>query len=246
MGDDHGGRDACGRANRSPCAGVPAADRRRAYGRGGQGMMLEFRGIRKTFVSGRGEVPAVCGVDLEVLEEALRPSGTQRLRQVHGPLPCGGAAEALLGGNPVRRRVGGIAREEGLRLPQGAQRGDGLPELRAVPSPGRVREHRLPPARRRREGGIDQCGSDHGRGHARNRGVAPRPTGRALRRPAPTGCDRPCDRAKAPPLSPRRAAIEPRRRTAGRNPGGAETPPARTGRHHAVRHARPDGSDDAR
>jgi multiple sugar transport system ATP-binding protein len=69
-------------------------------------MMLEFREIRKTFASRRGEVPAVCGVDLEVREGELFV--------LLGPSGCGKSTVLSLAAGLLKPSSGEILFDGGL------------------------------------------------------------------------------------------------------------------------------------
>ena len=118
----------------------------------------------------------------------------------------------------------------------------GLPELRAVPAPGRLRERRVRPAPARRQG----------RPAAGRRGARPRPARAprtpqavpALRRPAAAHRARPGDRQPAARAAARRAARRARPQAAPPDADRAQADPDR-GRHHVrARHARPGGGHD--
>ena len=117
-----------------------------------------------------------------------------------GPSGCGKSTllrmivglEDITSGDLIDRRPAG--QRPGSARPQP---GDGVPELRALPPPDRLREHRVPAAagqegqRRGRQAG------EGGVGDARAR-RAPRPqAGQPVRRPAAAGRDGPGDRAQA-------------------------------------------------
>ena len=78
-------------------------------------------------------------------------------------------------------------------------------------------------------------------------GTVPRAqAARAVGRPAPARGDGPRHRAPAAGVPVRRAAVQPRRQAARADAAGDPEAAPRTGRHVAVRHARPGRGDDAR
>ncbi len=119
-----------------------------------------------------------------------------------------------------------------------------LPELRALPAPQRLREHRLRPAPPQDAGQRDQA---PGRVHARPRRAARLRAAQA--EPAvgrPAAARRAGARARQQPAGApaRRAARRPGPQAAQADAGGAEADPER-GRHHLhLRDARPGGGDD--
>ena len=133
------------------------------------------------------------------------------------------------------------------RQPHGAQgpgHRDGVPELRAVPAPHRVRQHRLRAAPAQDAEGRDrQARAARGRG-ARARGLPRAQAARALRRPAPAGRHGARHRARAPGVPHGRAALQPRRQAARADARGDQQPAGRAGRDHGLRDARPDRGDD--
>ena len=200
---------------------------------------ITLRNIVKTYGDG---FPAVNDVSLDIADGEFMilvgPSGCGKstlLRMIVGP-----------GGHHLRRHA--HRRQAGER--QGAARpqpGDGVPELRAVPAPQRVREHRLPAAAaqdhdRRRDPHQGRGGGRDPRAHR-----APRPqAGQPLGRPAPAGRHGPGHRARRRRLPVRRAAVQPRRQAprpdAHRDPAHAAPPR----HHHRLRHPRPDRGHDPR
>ena len=126
------------------------------------------------------------------------------------------------------------------------QPGHGVPELRALPAPHRLREHRVPaPAgqegqRRGRQAGEERVGDPGAR-------RAPRPqAGQPVRRPAAARRDGAGDRPPGRRVPLRRAAVQPRREAA-RPDAHRDLAAAEEARHHdGLRDPRPDRGDDAR
>ena len=114
----------------------------------------------------------------------------------------------------------------------------GVPELRAVPAPRRVRERRVRPARGQAPGGGDPRArgrSDRARAARRAREGAAAP---ALRRPAAARRARPRGRQPARGAAARRAAGRARPQAARRHADGAQGSPARARDHVLLRHPR--------
>ena len=127
---------------------------------------------------------------------------------------------------------------------EGARRGDGVPELRALPAPERRRQHRLRPApaedaeeRGRRAGHVG--GED-----ARPDAVPDAAPEGALGRPAPARGDGPRDRAPAAGVPDGRAALEPRRQAPRPDARRHRAAPARPRHDHDLRDPRPGRGDD--
>ena len=163
---------------------------------------------------------------------------TVRLRQVDLAADAGRARGVHRGLDHDRRP------RRDRRRAQGPRHRDGLPELRALsPHDGR-RQHGLrAQGGPRGQGGARRPGP-RGRPPARPRGL-PRPQAEgALRRPAPARGDGPRDRAPARGVPHGRAAVQPRRQAPRLHPHPDRRPPAAPGRHHGLRHARPDRGDD--
>ena len=105
---------------------------------------------------------------------------------------------------------------------QEARRGDGVPELRAVPAQDGEGQHRVPLKVRGVEPG-ERRAQAKGRRVARPRPTA-RPQARAVQRwPAPARRPGPGDRAPPGRVLHGRAAVQPRRQAARRDPRGATT-----------------------
>ena len=130
------------------------------------------------------------------------------------------------------------------RRAEGARRGDGLPELRAVPAQDRAGEHRVPAQGPRRQPLRAGRAGQGGRRVARPRRAA-RPQARpAERRPAPARRPRPGDRAPPGRVLHGRAAVQPRRQAARRDPRRARRAARPAGQHVHLRHPRPGRGDD--
>ena len=199
---------------------------------------ISMKNIVKQYGDG---FPAVNDVSLDIADgEFMILVGPSGLREVDAA-----ADDRRARGHHLRRHA--HRRQAGQR--QGAARpqpGDGVPELRALPAPHRVREHRLPAAAAR------ACRTTRSRPGSRRR---PRRSSspststasrQPLRRPAPAGRDGPGDRAGGRRLPVRRAAVQPRRQAA-RPDAHRDRPHAAPARHdHRLRHPRPDRGDDAR
>ena len=124
---------------------------------------------------------------------------------------------------------------------------DGVPELRALPAPLRLREHRLRPARQEGAEGRDRRARQGRRAHPRPRAAARPQAAQPLGRPAPARRDGPRDRAPSAGVPDGRAALQPRREAARADARRDREAAARPGRHDALRHARPGrGADDGR
>ena len=163
----------------------------------------------------------------------LGPSGcgkTTTLRMIGGfELPTGGRIE-LRG----RGHHAGAAR---------AAAGEhGLPELRPVPAPHRVRERRLraaPPQGRRSPRSTQRVGE--ALELVRLAGFEQPQAGPALGRPAAARRARPRPREPSPGAPAGRAAGRPRSQAPAPAPGGAQARPARGGDHVHLRDPRPGG-----
>ena len=194
----------------------------------------------KHLVKRFGKVEAVSDVSLQIADGEflvlLGPSGCGKstiLRAVAG-------LEDADSGRDRDRRP---ARE--LHRPGQAQRGDGVPELRALPAHDRVQEHRVP-APDREEAARPRSTPPSGAppGSSALEELLHRLPGPALRRAAPARRARARDRARAGRVPDGRAALEPRRAAAHPDPAGAD-PAARAARDHDhVRDARPGRGDD--
>ena len=186
-------------------------------------------------------VPAVDALDLHDRRRRVRrPRRALGLRQddrpAHARRPGGGRLRLRPDRRPRRHRH---ATEE-------ARRGDGLPELRALPVSDGGGEHGLPAQDRARQEVGARAPRPRRRRAARADGVPGAKARPALGRSAAAGGDGPRDRARAERLSDGRAALEPRR----------EAPRADARRHRraagapwrddGLRDARPVRGDDAR
>ena len=120
----------------------------------------------------------------------------------------------------------------------------GLPVVCAVPAPDRARQHRL-----RAEAAEDAEGRDRStrrrRGtHARAHRQPRSPAGAVVGWPAPACRHGPRHRAPAAGVPDGRAAVQPRRQAARADARRDRQDPARPQRHHGLRDARSDRSDD--
>ena len=230
----------------SPCPTGPGLgiDARRGASSSGCGWTERWRRSSSTASTKRfpdGTV-AVDDVGLDVPDgEFMILVGPSGLREddgaAHGRRPRGDHR----GGDRDRRPGRERARAEG------AGRGDGLPELRALPAHDRAGQHRLPA--QDAEGWRSPRSTPRVAEAARllglERAAAPQ-AARALGRPAPAGRDGPGDRPAPAGVPDGRAAVEPRREAARPDAGRARQPAPPTRRDDAVRDARPDRGDDAR
>ena len=213
----HGGLGGRHHPRRHPRPDLPAPDRRRAHLRRRQGLTtawdrtmaaIRCSNIVKKYGDG---FPAVNDVSLDIADGEFMilvgPSGCGKstlLRMIVG------LEDITVGRHDHRRQAG---QRQGAARPQP---GDGVPELRALPAPDRVREHRVPAAAggqalRRRD---PQAGSTT-RPTTLELQRAPGPqAGQPLRRPAPAGRDGPRHRPPGRRVPVRRAAVEPRRQAA--------------------------------
>ena len=122
---------------------------------------------------------------------------------------------------------------------------DGLPELRALPAPHGLRQHRLrPEAEEGAEGRRSTSASRTPRSVLGLEGFLEAQAARALRRPAPARRDGPRDRARAGGVPDGRAALEPRREAARADARRDREAPERPRHDHRLRHARPGRGDD--
>ena len=201
--------------------------------------MAEIQLDKLTKVYGDG-TKAVSDFDLEVADGEfvvfVGPSGcgkTTALRMIAG-------LEPITAGTVADRRRG---RQHAAA--EGPGRGDGLPELRALPAHVGLRQHglRAEDARRRRRprssGGSRGAAQD-----ARALRGAEEEAADALRRPAAARRDGARDRARAAGVPDGRAALEPRREAARRDARRDRAHPARPRRDDDLRHARPGRGDD--
>ena len=162
-----------------------------------------------------------------------------------GPSGCGKTTTLRLIAGFEQPTAGRILLDERRRVEHPAaqaQRQHGLPELRAVPVPHRVRQRRVraPQPARGQEG--DRAPGQRGAGPGAPAPVREAPARPAVRRPAAAGGPGPGPGAAARGAAARRAARRARRQAAPLAQGRAEGA-AGAGRHHLpVRHARPGGS----
>ncbi len=198
--------------------------------------LVRFIDVSKSY---DGKVDAVRALNLEVeageFLTLLGPSGsgkTTTLTMLAGfEQPTGG--RIFVAGEDVTVGAGREARHR-----------HGVPELRAVSQHERRRKHRLPA-----DGAPSAARRDRPEGGARAvDGAAGRP-GRpphaaALGRPAATGRRRPRPRVRAQPRPARRAAGRARPAAARADAVRAEAPAPASGRHHGLRHPRPDRGHD--
>ena len=164
-----------------------------------------------------------------------------------GPSGCGKTTALRMVAGLEDISEGVLQDRRARRQPRAAARPrhrDGLPELRALPAPVRLRQHRLRPEAAEDAEGGDRGARAAGGPAARPRGV-PRPqAARALRRPAPARRDGPRDRARAAGVPHGRAALEPRRQAARADARRDLAAPERPRHDDDLRHARPDRGDD--
>ena len=133
------------------------------------------------------------------------------------------------------------------RQPVGAARPghrDGVPELRALPAPDGLRQHRLQPAPAQDAEGRDRQAGERGRPHPRARAVPRQEATSALGRAAAAGRDGPGDRPSATGVPDGRAALEPGREAARADARRDLGHPARPQDDDDLRHARPGRGDD--
>ncbi|CAA9444809.1 MAG: Maltose/maltodextrin transport ATP-binding protein MalK, partial [uncultured Pseudonocardia sp.] len=167
------------------------------------------------------------------------PRRAVRLREVHAA-----AHDRRAGGHHQRRHDHRWAagQRQGAPRPQPV---DGVPELRAVPAPVGVREHRVPAAagqHPRRRGRPARQGGRVGAGAARAPGAQ---ASEPVRRAAPARRDGPRDRPPGRGVPVRRAAVQPRRQAARPDAHRDRAAAAPAGHHHGLRHPRPDRGHDA-
>ena len=166
------------------------------------------------------------------------PGRTVRMRKDHRAAD-GCRAGDDLGGRPADR---GARRQPCSRA--GPRHRHGLPELRALPTPLRLRQHRLRPPGQEGPEGRDRQARQGRRAHPRPRAVPQTQAEGPVGRPASAGRNGPRDRPAATGVPHGRAAFEPRREAPRSDAGGDRPPPERSRRHDHLRHARPDGGDD--
>ena len=190
---------------------------------------IALDGVGKVYADG---TEAVSNLDLDI--------GDGEFMVLVGPSGCGKttALRMVAGLEEISRGTVTIGdRVVNDLAAEGPQRRDGVPELRAVSPPQRVREHGVRPAAAQDAKGRDTAAGTRGRRRPRPRG-APRPQAEEpLRRPAPAGRDGPRDRPRAGRLPDGRAAVEPGREAPGADarrdladPGGSRTPRRSTSR----------------
>ena len=130
-------------------------------------------------------------------------------------------------------------------LPRATAASHGVPELRGVPAPDRLREHRLRPADGQAAEARGRApGRRHRRAHA-HRAAARALLGPALRRPAPARRRRPRARDGARRDPDGRAALQPRRPAPPRDARRAQGRARRVEDHDDLRHPRPGRGDVA-
>ena len=200
---------------------------------------IEMKNIVKTYGDG---FPAVNDVSIDVADGEFVI--------LVGPSGCGKSTLAAHDRRPRGHHLGRDDHRRRARERQGAARAqpvDGVPELRPLPPPVRLREHRVPaaPLQEVQRRGDRREGAQGERDPRARR--APRPQARQpVWRPAPARRDGPGDRARRPGVPVRRAALQPRRQAARpdahRDRAAAEEPRD----HDGLRHPRPDRGHDAR
>ena len=166
----------------------------------------------------------------------LRPARPLGLRQDDDAADGGGTRGPHLGDDHARRS--GHHRHQAL--PAAGQHG--LPELRAVPAPGHLRERRLRAASTEVQGRRATGRRDAGPGRAR--GTAAQEAGSALGWPAAAGRAGPGPDQQARGAPARRAARRARPQAAARDADRAQADPDRGGPHVRARHPRPGGGHD--
>ncbi len=197
---------------------------------------VTFEHVAKVYDGG---VRAVSDLNLDIADgEFMVLVGPVRVRQDHRAAHARGARDDLGGRGPHRR-----ARRQ-LRAVARSRHRDGVPELRALPAPERVREHRVRTARQEGAEARDRPAGAGRRADARARGAARPQAARALRRPAPARRDGPRDRAAPAGVPDGRAALEPRREAARADARRDRAPPAGARGHDDLRDARPGRGDD--
>ena len=197
---------------------------------------IDYEDVSKIFDDG---TRAVEDLDLEIADGEFMvlvgPSGcgkTTALRMLAG------LEEISEGRDPDRRPR--RQRPDAAR----ARHRHGLPELRALPAPDGLRQHRLQPqAAQDAEGGDRQAGARRG-AHARPRAVPQAQAEGALGRPAAARGDGPRDRAPAVGVPHGRAALEPRRQAARPDARRDQRASARPWRDDDLRDARSGRGDD--
>ena len=186
-----------------------------------------------------GDVRAVDNLSLDIpsgrVRHAARPV---RLRQEHDPQPDRRPGPARRGSHPPGRRGHhGHAAER-------AADGDGLPELRPLPAPVGVRQHRVRAQAPAPPEGRDQAARRRGGGGARHHPPDEAQAGRDVRRPAAARGAGARPGQGADGLPPRRAVQQPRRRPAQPDADGGQAPPPEAGDDERVRDPRPGGGDE--
>ena len=197
---------------------------------------VSFEAIRKVYPDGTEAIP---GLDLQIADGEFMvlvgPSGcgkTTALRMVAG-------LEEISGG--VLRIGDRVVNHVPVARPRHR---DGLPELRPLPAPVRLREHRLRAARQEGPEGRDRPARPGRRACPRPRALPQAQAARPLGRPAPAGRDGARDRPAAAGVPHGRAALEPRREAPRADARRDRPAPARPRRDDDLRHARPGRGDD--
>ena len=199
---------------------------------------LQLQNVRKSY----GAVDVIKGVDLEIESGEFMvfvgPSGCGKstlLRLISG-------LEDITSGDMLFDNAAG-QRARALE----ARHRHGVPVLRALPAHEGLRQHGL-----RHEAAEGRRRRHQGTGDEGGEAPADRPPARpaaeaALRRPAPARGDRPRHRPRPAGLPVRRAALQPRRRAARRDPArDRQAAPLDGQRDDGLRHPRPGRGDDAR
>ena len=166
-----------------------------------------------------------------------------------GPSGCGKSTllRMIVGLEDITEGDMVIGGQEGQRpRPARPQPGHGVPELRALPPPHRLREHRLPAAAGRRLGLRGRREGARRVEDPRARRAPRAQAGQPVGWPAAARRDGARDRPPGRGVPLRRAAVQPRRQAARPDAHGDLPTAEAAGHHHGLRHARPDRGDDAR
>ena len=172
---------------------------------------IKLTNVGKTF----GSVDVLHDIDLEIADGEFVV--------FVGPSGCGKSTLLrLIAG--LERPTRGPARHRRQRRQHGSRRrprpGDGVPVLCALSAYERAPEHGLRPREHEDAEAGDRPAHRRSRAHAGDRALSRAPPGPAFRRPAPARGHRPRHRAPPGRLPARRAAVQPRRRTARLHAGG--------------------------